>query len=302
MLFGEHAVLKGYPAIVCALKPRLRVYAKAREDGRLHVCAMGLEREMLWIERTALASDFRFLAACIDTFEAASCGLDIVVESSLSSTKGFGSSAALIASALGAITLALEARSKESVQPVLDKTKEAFLMKGIALLRKVQGFGSGADLAASLYGGCLEYSYSHMPKPMEPYGPLYLVYSGYKTPTSEVLKQLHDKQQAGTLDHAAIDELGQVCLAALAMWTSMDKMEIQSRLCHRHQQAMRRLKLVDQRLDELCKQLDQQGIVHKISGSGLGDSVLCFQKPELDPGRITEVEIDDKGLRFGYGM
>lgn len=303
MVFGEHAVLKGYPAVVCALNPRLRVYAKKREDGWLHVEAMGTSRSISWEERASLATDFSFLHACIDSFPQASCGLEVRVESSLSSVKGFGSSAALIAASLLAISLVFESSTSLEEANASDRQKEEIFLKGLAILRKVQGSGSGADLAASIYGGCLEYSYSHKPRALEPLGlfeTIYLVYSGHKTATSLVLKQLHEKQQAGVLDVGAIEELGQTSLSAIALWPSLNDKQVLGHLCHRHQEAMKRLELVDEGLDRVCSALESQKIAHKISGSGLGDSVLCFEKPEIDESSVTKVEVDFRGLRYGY--
>lgn len=302
MLFGEHAVLRGYPAVVCALKPRLRVSTQKRSDGRLVVDAMGKTREVDWDKRGSLAIDFRFLEACISSFgEKASCGLDIRVESCLESNKGFGSSAAVIAASLVSIGLCLgEVEPPSQADAVAsERMKEKIFDKGLTILRQVQGFGSGADLAASVYGSCLEYSYSKRPRIIEEPKAFYLVYSGRKTPTSEVLRQLHEKEQSGKLDLLAIDELGKVSMAAIAFWSSIHDRNLCKHLCQRHQEAMRRLELFDDGLEKICQQLSSQDAMHKISGSGLGDCVLSFDKPVFEDQSVSQVTPDRLGLSYG---
>lgn len=296
MFFGEHAVLQGYPAIVCALNSRLRVLVKKRHDHKISVQAMGLSKEVLWSDRFELAHDFRFLEACISSFQEASEGLDIIVESSLESTKGFGSSSALIAASVLAISLALGLIESEGLT---DRVRDQIFLKGIDILRSVQGFGSGADLAASVYGGCLEYSYSKRPRRIQEPDIFYLTYCGHKTPTSDVLAKLHEKKLEGTLDTNAIHELGRVSVEALALWDNMSHPDIRARLCQRHQEAMARLGLLDEALEKVCYELKVQGIDHKISGSGLGDCVLSWQKP-VNLMNVSEMTPDLVGLSSGY--
>jgi mevalonate kinase len=295
MFFGEHAVLQGYPAIVCALNSRLRVLVKKRHDHKILVQAMGLSKEVVWTDRFDLSHDFRFLEACISSFEEASTGLDIIVESSLESTKGFGSSSALIAAALLAISRALGLIENENLT---DRVRDEIFLKGIGVLRSVQGFGSGADLAASIYGGCLEYSYSKRPRRIQEPKTFYLTYCGHKTPTSEVLAKLHQKKLEGLLDTNAIHELGRVSVEALALWDSISHPDIRARLCEKHQQAMARLGLVDESLEKVCHEFKRQGIEHKISGSGLGDCVLSWEPP-VNIMNVSSMTPDLIGLSLG---
>ncbi|MDZ4200364.1 MAG: hypothetical protein U1E27_13895, partial [Kiritimatiellia bacterium] len=144
MLFGEHAVLHGEPALVCAIHRRLRVAARTRLDGQVLLrSALGDLR----FPASTCPEDHRF-AFVLEALRVAgipSEGLELRIQSDFSSKIGFGSSAAVTVATL-AVLDRLHARRL---------IRRSLFCRAREVIRKVQGVGSGADAAASVWGGAL---------------------------------------------------------------------------------------------------------------------------------------------------
>ena len=145
MITGEHAVVYGAPAIVCAIEQRIRIRVSTRADREIHI------ESALAAHHTDLATladhpQLRFLIAALRQNPPAS-GLDIAIDSDIDPTLGLGSSAAVTA----AIT-ALLYRLRGQNPDLLALHRAAY-----RTILTVQQRGSGADLAASLAGGIIAY-------------------------------------------------------------------------------------------------------------------------------------------------
>ncbi|WP_019894151.1 mevalonate kinase family protein [Hydrogenovibrio halophilus] len=292
MILGEHAVVHGHPALVAALSPRLRIRWQTLTEkqvviesdlGNLSADWSELDPDqcppLKWVIH-ALLTQRRALA---------NTGLRLRIDSEIDPTQGLGSSAALAAALVGGLAV-LTRQSLET---------ESLFAAGLNLIHRVQGRGSGADLAASLSGGLVRFvpGQSRQRKILQIQAPqiqtlqaplaLTLVYSGYKTPTAEVLAWVetqwqpfpellnHLYRQMGETTEAAFDALRQNQLDEF-FW-----------LVRHYQGLMHALGVNDARLSELVWQLQQRWPAAKISGSGLGDCVLGIGSQtdhnEIDP-------------------
>jgi phosphomevalonate kinase len=139
ILLGEYAVLDGFPAIVAAVNRRASgqfVPGRAPESKLVDIAVHGAS-EALGPNRTALPRG----SVLVDTSAF-----------SLGGTKlGIGSSAATAAVSVGAVLEMAGIRVGESTDLVFDVA--------LAAHREAQGgLGSGADVAAAVYGGLLHYT------------------------------------------------------------------------------------------------------------------------------------------------
>lgn len=308
IIMGEHAVLHGFPAIVAALQGRITVTLQRLPDGRLNIdSAVGQWRSRM---SEALATKIekqplRFVLAAVQHYaaQASFCtGLAIDIESDIDTTQGLGSSAALTVAMVGAL------RQYHGLS--IDKAE--ILTDAVSLIRQVQGSGSGADAAASCYGGLVHYqaqgikARSLLPATVEAMPDLRLVYVGYKTSTPEVIAKVNHWAAAEPLKYfdiySAMGALVDVAEAAIKQqdWAAL------AITMRAYQQQMVALGVCDEGTEqaitaaqaELAKLPESVAKAVKISGSGMGDCILGLNLPALPdwPHMQTPVSISIDGL------
>jgi len=267
MLLGEHAVLHGYPAIVRALEQTITVRLMPRDD-RIFAIHSELGVYQAPLDEIKVVAPFEFMLAALGYVQAKfDRGFELHVESQFSDKLGYGSSAAVTVATLSVIHRWLGVE----LAPL-------FLFK---LARKtilsVQGRGSGADVAASVFGGTVYYQAEPLVVEVLAHNPLIsLIYSGYKTPTAEVIRLVDGKmlESPGKYQRlfAAIGECakqGRVAIAE-ANWVRLGD------IFNNQQVLMQELGVSDAVLDGIVREsLTKPDVLGaKISGSGLGDCVV----------------------------
>lgn len=155
-VIGEYAVLHGARALVAALDAGIRCRVEPAPGWWLSAPDLGVEGRM---DDVVPEPAGRLLASAIDVGRREfAVGTPLAVRVggvrfASSDKRGLGGSAASVVAILGALAAAaghdLEAR----------ETRERLFASGLAVHRAHQrGRGSGADVAASVYGGWLDYS------------------------------------------------------------------------------------------------------------------------------------------------
>jgi phosphomevalonate kinase len=152
MLAGEYAVLDGSPALVIAVDRRVRA--------RRHQGPRGSSPYLVGVA-DELAQRFGADSP------AARAALEIVVDSTAlfegGQKLGLGSSAAVTVAAT-----ALALSTGHEALPVIDR--ELVSTIAYAVHAKVQGGGSGADIAAAVHGGVIQYSHKQLERLSWPAG------------------------------------------------------------------------------------------------------------------------------------
>ncbi len=295
MFSGEHAVLRGCSALVAAADYRVTARARLRHDDVIRVVSDLGTCEM---RVGAIGADrpFQFAAAAIAAADGdkLSSGFDLCLDAAMPPDVGLGSSAAVSVAVYAAVM---------ALQDGAIPRKAALWRTCRDMIRTVQGRGSGADVAASVYGGVLLYQQDegvceqyldHLPD-------ISLFYVGYKTSTARVIdilekKRLREKKVFQELDHRmeaatqlAADALRRSDLSALGRALE----EGQAVLCG--------YGVCDPNMHNLtaCLRKDAGISAAKISGSGLGDCVLglgTITEPDRIPYKWIPVSIDRKGI------
>jgi mevalonate kinase len=303
MLMGEHAVLFGHSALVCALTQRIYVRASERFDG-LIVIESGLGdvkisvselQEQAW-QPSSLSFVLQALVLC--ELEA---GLHLVIESDFKHTLGLGSSAAVTVATLGAVALLMTGQ--------FDAQKVMRL--GIKSIRKVQGRGSGADVAASALGGIIKFQAKPVTATKVKLSnhawqcapSLRLVYCGYKTPTPIVIDKVHQAAAREPQGFCQIYQQMGACVTTTEQALKHEDWLTFAESMDQYQNLMRDLGVSDSTIEAIIELGQKQAVVGalfgaKISGSGLGDCVLLLGTKQLDwPHAQLSVQIDPQGLR-----
>lgn len=281
MLMGEHSVVYGQKALAAALNQTLHIEWETREDA--NVCIVSdLGQHQTSLKDLAPHPNFQWILETFRHFRPElSHGFNLTVKSEFGSTYGLGSSAAVLSAMLGGLF------------HYLNKPLEfgALFPVGLNIIHTIQKRGSGTDLATSLTGGMVLFDPKNQTvKKLEQTLPLHLFYSGYKTPTAEVLAQV------ANLWHKHPDLLDQV-YRLMGKVTEQSFQALVSRsfddfyfFVDRYQGLMDTLGVNDRVLSELVYRLRQTpGIrASKISGSGLGDCVLAFGELDQLPKRLQD--------------
>lgn len=287
MVIGEHAVVYGYPAIVCAIDQRVTVEMRTRSDDLMHIETPVALPFTGRAEALPKDGPLTYVAAVLRTRAPDRAGgLDISITSEVDPTLGLGSSAAVTIALLGA----LNAIDQGRLPP------DALHARALEVVRRIQGRGSGADLAASLYGGSLAYQIpadsAAKVEPLPPPPALSLRYCGYKTPTGEVLTKVAAARsgQEARFD-ALYDCMGHTAAQAISAAQSQDWGGVAQAMTE-YQTLMQELGVSDDTLDAIIASAECARAA-KISGSGLGDCVLALGPT---PTGFTPVQIATRGL------
>ena len=277
LLIGEHAVLHGRRCIVCAVDQRISITVRPRRDDKINIDS-NLGRYHTDLKRPHIDDTFRFITTAIDQHkELLSYGFDLIIESDFDANLGLGSSAAVTA----AMTTAIFHMAGSEIEHI------KIFDHSLTTVRTVQGSGSGADLAASVFGGILLYRF--IPNEIVPLSnihPITVIYSGSKMPTPQVIRAVEERRSAFPKIYDAIyDAMDQSAeLAATAINDS--DWQVVGNLLNINQGLMDAIGVNNQQLSRIVSSMrNDAGILGaKISGSGLGDCVVGLGKSGADVG------------------
>ncbi|MCD8525095.1 MAG: hypothetical protein LRY67_05050 [Gammaproteobacteria bacterium] len=147
MIMGEHAVLRGKTALVGAVNKRITITLTPQKNNNVDIYSTLGEYHGA-LHQLHDAPIFRFILRAIKFHhDKIPCGFELNIHSEFSSHIGLGSSAAVVVGTLACLMDWLFS-SLDKYQLFLDARH---------MIQKVQGQGSGADIAASVFGGIVLY-------------------------------------------------------------------------------------------------------------------------------------------------
>lgn len=268
MLLGEHAVLHGKHALVCAVDKRIIVTITPRKDDVIFIKSDSLGKYTTQLSHIQIEKPFQFVLGAIRQYDAImQTGCDILIESEFSHKVGLGSSAAVTVATLAALAKWLKIKI----------ATQDLVRQGRKIIRNIQGVGSGADVAASVYGGII--GYHPQPLSIEKFSstyPLTVLYSGKKTPTPDVIKYVQDKFAAyPTIFRSMINSIGQCAFEGMQL-VRKEKWADLGQVMTMQQGLMESLGVSDLLLRYMLEDLRNKSDILgcKISGSGLGDCIV----------------------------
>lgn len=270
MLMGEHAVLHGQLALVSAVNTYVHVSVSHRSDDQIFIdCQFGQYQTS--IKHCLAKSPFDVVMAAIANFQQQlPMGFNLSIDSSrMPTAKGIGSSTAVTVATTAALLKWLHGHCD------LDQCFSLSLQA----MRHQQGSCSGADVAASVYGGVL--AYCPMPFQLTPlsWQPEWVVlYTGAKMKTAKVVEHVHKRfaDQPKKLQ-AIYQGIGQDVQQATAALRGGD-LEALYAAIKQNQLHMQQLGLCNLAIEQILAYFSSQPGIQaaKISGAGLGDCVIGF--------------------------
>lgn len=316
-LIGEYAVLEGAEAVVTAVDVRAHAHAP---------------RSHLAKKAGGASSPSPFVAAALDEVGASHESAPVVTTQGFAMggrKLGFGSSAAVVASVLGRQALG----AGEDVES--SAVRDAVFGRAYRAHKKAQrGKGSGADVAASVYGGTLGFQLSTKAAAPAlralpwPAGLCVGFFdAGQPASTTAFIKQVHEARDEQPQAYARIIELISAAakrfVGAFAPQVSGESKPVDDRrwsdlaaAVHEHVDALRALgglagaDIITKRIAAICDLATQLGLAAKPSGAGGGDLVVVFGRTaaQLDAfavrlrnlhgiARLGDLAADAPGLR-----
>lgn len=295
MLFGEHAVVEGFPCIVTAIDKRMKVTITPLSINQLQINASevrlpnynksfakvgtgDIPREAIFIEM-AIKNVLLLVAEKQKIFT----GLHITTSSEFSSEFGFGSSSAVTVCTVAGIVSLLD----------LSFTKKEIFDICYRTILEIQGIGSGFDIAAAIYGKTLYFVMGG--KKIEELEiaeiPLLIGYSGVKADTVTLMKQVVEKNSLHTR-MMVYEQIGHIVEKAKQSMLQGNWKQVGS-LMKKNQQLLQILGVSTQKLNTMIHVAQKKGAYGaKVSGAGGGDcmiSLVAKNKQSLVSRAIREV-------------
>lgn len=275
MMLGEYAVLYGKHGLVCAVDKRINVILTPRQDETIEIESALHGEYRTDITELKIEKPFHFVLGALKSCQPhMKRGCHIRIESEFSDKVGLGSSAAVTVATLAALVSWLNIRTSP-----IDLVRQ-----GRNIVRHIQGVGSGADIAASVYGGIV--SYQAQPLTIEKFStayPISILYAGFKTPTADAIKRVQTQFSAYPNVFRGISNGIGHCAAEGTNLVRKEDWATLGAVMNIQQGMMGSLGVSTPLLHAMVEDLRKQpGILGaKISGSGLGDCVIGLgQLPE----------------------
>ena len=291
ILFGEHAVVFGHPAVAVAIDQGVRVSVEESEMWKLEGASFDPSRHP------------HISHIIQNIFQYSGPPLDIDVNSSLFSAAGMGSSAAL-SNAFGAAMYSYLNPDEE-----IDAVKLAKIAHSAEATAQ-KGRASPTDTATSALGGCVVVSGSEVPGTRHVFdtsletpegsrewsintvdipqgvGDAWLVigYSGTGSPTGRMVAKvakLISKVPERMEEMEAIANITRAGLAALSAG-NLDALGMAMDACH---ESLRKLEVSTIKLDQMVNAARPHSLGAKITGAGGGGCMVALTH---DPNRVSE--------------
>lgn len=284
LLIGEYAVLHGAPALVMALNRRVDVRLFVGKGGRITCTAspLGVSRQEIDLNGDMVQPELELVRHILRAFarkyphlEPAKWSFHVELCSKSfyqGATKlGIGSSAAVAVALWGAL-FGFFLRER-----VLNKDAEFAAIRE-AHLGFQDGQGSGVDIAASLFGGLLEYRMSDSVRVL-PHPPVWdwtILCTGRAASTKELTRAVEDVLEDDESAQQHLRRMADIAGRAASSWHREAYQDVLSALAE-YQEAMDTLGQIagtdiisaEHRL--LQKAMVGEGTVYKTSGAGGGD-------------------------------
>ena len=284
ILFGEHFVVYGEPAVVLALDKRAKVSAELRSDPRIYINSVDLELSGFFIgehfqeerggsQARIRLEPIRIAIQNVLDLSGKSVGVDVEIRSSIPVAAGLGSSAAVAAAVAAAVgqLLGVELSREE----IFRSTYEAECL--------VHGTPSGIDPAVSTYGGVLLFykERGFTPLGVEMDIPLVIGNTGVERSTGEligVVRQRRERYQS--IIDPIIKTGGDVALRAVEALKTGD-LHALGELMNINHALLYAVGVSNEPLEKLVYAARKAGALGaKLTGAGGGGCMIALSLPD----------------------
>ena len=271
ILFGEHFVVYGVKAILCAIDKRVTVTAEKISDHKIIINSaigtMVTQPKKSIVEIDSSFRPFYFLAdMMIQKFKDES-GIKITIESEIPLGVGLGSSSACCVAGAAAISGVYEKRSKEDI-----------LKLAIEAEKTIFPNTSGADCTVCTYGGLMQYDKKsgHVKINSEPNFHLVISNSKIEHSTKEVVSKVKDfKEKNETRFSQICKEESQLIEDTLEYLKNSQLKQIGENI-KKNQKYLDIIGVSNEKLKNMILIADEASFGSKITGAGGGGCIFAL--------------------------
>jgi mevalonate kinase len=285
ILFGEHFVVYGEPAIVLAIDKRAYAKAESREDKLLHITSANLnlvadvEDGTLRVEHGDLNEarmKFGPVKMAVEKVlekSGESVGLNVEINSTVPVGAGLGSSAAVVAAVTAAVGAALS----------LNMSREDIFRIALEGERIVHGTPSGIDPAIATFGGILLFQIDTGFKPLEVKTdiPLVIGHTGVERSTKvQVEKVRNMKERYSQVVEPVMAAAREIALTATEALKKSD-LDTIGELMNINHALLSGIGVSDESLEWLINAARKAGALGaKLTGAGGGGCMIALARNE----------------------
>ena len=275
MLFGEHAVLHNKPALVVAINHYVKtklIPNQDQKDEAIKIISQNFGSYTTTISKFKITKPYEYVLTAISQhLTKIKRGFTLIIEADFPSNIGFGSSAAVTVVTLGVLYKWLQ----------IDLNLLKIYKDGVRVVRLVQKYGSGADIAASIFGGIIAYKLRPLNiTKLKQTLPLVAVYSGNKIPTSQVVVQVENRHKRFLIIFKQLHSAIECCSKSANYAIKRSNILLLGEIMNIHQGLHDALGVNNLTLAKIVFALRKEPGIYgaKISGAGLGDCVIGLGK------------------------
>jgi len=284
ILFGEHFVVYGEPAVVMAIDKRAYVLAESRKDRRIYINSKNLGISGIFVgesfepkkggrEARMKLEPIRKAAQKVLNLAERKIGISIEVRSAIPIAVGLGSSAAVVTATATAVSKLLSANlSKKDIFRIAYEAEQI-----------VHGTPSGIDPTISTYGGTLLFSQDKGFEPLEVKGdiPLVIGDTHIERSTGEQVAIVRErKKQYPSIFDPIVEAGGKISLQAVKALERGDLQEL-GELMNINQALLSAVGVSNESLERLIYAARKAGALGaKLTGGGGGGCIIALSPPE----------------------
>ena len=299
ILFGEHFVVYGVKAILCAIDKRITVTAETIKENKIsiksNIGSLELEPNKEISQINSPLKPFYYLANML--IKNQKTGIQIKVESDIPLGVGLGSSSACCVAGAAAISRLFKQTSKEEI-----------LELAIEAEKTIYENTSGADCTVCTYGGIMEYDKKNGFKKIEsePNFHLVIANSNIKHSTKSVVESVNQfKQKDENAFSILCDKESKLIQDVLELLKGNNIKEVGERISE-NQEYLEAIGISNDKLRNMIQIGQSKSFGAKITGAGGGGCIFALTdesnlKETMDQFKnenydCFSVRIDFKGL------
>ncbi len=287
MLSGEYAVLNGKKSVICSINKRVTASLIKKDGGDILIISdlgkVSFSLDNIDSLDEEIKKKFLFILNTILEFRLKiTSGFELKIQSDIPVSKGFGSSTALVVAISALLKQFISKNKKYDVLSKKQNLSEIFQISK-RIIEKTQIFASGADIAASIYGGVLLYKQGKVIDKVTTNIPIIFTFIGYKTKTQNIVPKVKslEKQypEIYNLLYKATEHISERAFILIKekQWENLGK------LLTINQGILDCLMISTPLIAHILTQLRATSFVFgsKISGAGLGDCIISITDPKF---------------------